>query len=157
MRRRGFTLVEILVVVLIVTFGFLALLTVYTHNVRHATMTRDQLLGTLVCENVLAEIRDHRYGTPPPAWWGHSGQLSPVEFRVVVQGRPVQTNFEKRVRTAPNGNGSFFDATKKQSTDTIEITVRWVEGTQDASAGVQKEFQWTMDVRREPDLVVPTL
>lgn len=155
MRQRGFTLVETLIVVLIVCFGFLALLTVYMHNVRYSAMSRAQLLAVMLAENKLSEIRDHPYGSPPPHLWGRRGHPEIREVPVVVQGRPVKTTFSYWVDIAPEGNGSFFNASKTQSTDTVEVGVEWREGTADSSAGVEKKLYWKFMVKREPDLVVP--
>lgn len=157
MRRRAFSLIEVLIVVLVVSFGFLALMTVYMSNVRHSTQSRGRMLAILVVESLLNEIKDHPYGTPPPEEWGDrdTGKPAVEVFQVIVQGRPVLTSFDKRIRIAPEGNGSFFDPSKKQGLDTVEVTVRWREGTADASAEAPKEIQFTMDVKRENDLVVP--
>jgi prepilin-type N-terminal cleavage/methylation domain-containing protein len=159
MRHRGFTLVEILVVLALVLFGLFALLSVYVANVRHATQSRARILGSVIAQNLLAEIRDHQYGTPPPANWGDPDptSLAPATetCRVFVQGRSVQTSFQKRVSIAPDGNGSFFDPRQRHASDKLLVTIRWVEGEDNQRASEEKNIAFTLLVRREPNLVVP--
>ena len=153
-------MVEVLIVCALLVFGFLALLTVYTSNLRNATLTRGSLLASLLCETMFAELREHRYGTPPPPSWGDQKTRTPARhaFAVWVQGRPVETTFEVLVMPAPGeSNGSFFDASKTNASDVIWCRIKWVEGTDDRGARAEKKFEFTLDVRRERNLVVPTV
>lgn len=157
--RAAVSMVEVLIVVFLLVFGMLVLLTVYTSNLRNATLTRGSLLASLICESIFAEVREHRYGSPAPPSWGDARTRTPFveSYPVWVQGRPVLTTFRVLITPAPNeSNGSFFDATKREANDVIWCRIEWDEGTDDKGARATKYFELTMDVRRERDLVVPT-
>jgi general secretion pathway protein I len=55
--RRGFTLIEVIVAVLVVALALSGLLMLTTQQVRQAGQLRDRTLGDFVAQNVLTQMR----------------------------------------------------------------------------------------------------
>lgn len=158
----GFTLIEVIVTIFIVTAGFLLLYTVFGLAIRHATQARDKLVAELVADGLVEEFSAHEYGEPLIHRYENKSLGSPwkkinyegktayeckQELLTIIQGRKVRTTYRK---IAWFENGSFVgDA--KGDIDKIHITIEWIEATGLQASGVKKKYVETMPVRRRLD------
>jgi hypothetical protein len=143
MNKRGFSLLEAMIAIFVVTAGMMVLASVFGIGLRHATQTRDRALAIVLAENLIEHVRSQPYGVSErPVEWGRDkpNEWSVHEMMVIVEGRKVETKFEHCIEVAEKergGNGSFFGE-GEDFTDVLKIQVRWREGTGVGSKGEDK-------------------
>lgn len=147
MRRRGLTLIEIIITVVVLVFGTFVVISTFSMDLRQSTQSRERLMAALVMENLLEEVLAHPYGSPIPSSW----QNHPVELTFIVEGRPQQTVFTRTVSQNKNfGNGSFFGTgAAGADSDKVDLLVTWVEASGQGSSGVEQSLSLELTVRRE--------
>ena len=144
MRRRGLSLVEAVVAVMVLATGGLAYLSVARTSTRAASQSRNYAMASLVAQNVIEEIGAHIYGQPRPNDWL---EFSPL---VIIEGRESRLKFEVSVESDPEagGNGSFFgDA--RGDVDILLVKVAWVEPKPSDQGSRRQEISFHLPVRRE--------
>ncbi|HXE73498.1 MAG TPA: prepilin-type N-terminal cleavage/methylation domain-containing protein [Candidatus Nitrosotenuis sp.] len=120
--RRGFTIIEILITMLVLAACFVALFMVFSGGARQAVASRNRTVAMLWAQSLLEEIRAHPYGTPEPASWKVE---QPAPVRVWVEGRPQDMTFTQKITYA---NASFIGKSS-QDTDEITLTISWREAS----------------------------
>ena len=123
--KRGFSLVEIIVALGLVMFGFFTFFSVFSTGSHHAIQTRNRAVANLMAQSYLEEFKAHTYGDPAPEVWSEEEE-SPI--RLVVRGREVQFKFHKEITYQ---NGSFVGESDENS-DVVRITITWREGVGDS-------------------------
>lgn len=145
MKRRGFTLIEVIVTCAVLLVGVLVIVSTFTMNLRHSTTTRDSLLAHLVMENLVEEALAHPYGRPAPPNWN----AEPVTFDLVVEGSRVQNSFRRTVKVDPNlGNGSVFGS-RSGDKDYLLLEVRWTEPSDPGARASDKSLSVPLTVVRK--------
>lgn len=139
MRKRGFTLVEVLMALAVIAVALLVFLSVFSSSGHHAVQSRNRTVAVMLAQTLLDEFEAHPYGEPEPPSWQETTE-EPVT--VWVQGRKQEMVFHKEITCA---NGSFVgDSTENQ--DLITLTITWSEGvgdklTEGVVAADNKELQ----------------
>ena len=123
--RRGFSLVEIIVALGLVMFGFFTFFSVFSTGSHHAIQTRNRAVANLMAQSYLEEFKAHSYGDPAPAAWSEEEDRP---LRLVVRGREVQFKFHKEITYQ---NGSFVGESDENN-DVVRITITWREGVGDS-------------------------
>ena len=145
MKRRGLTIIEVLICMAVLVVGILVIVSSFSINLRQSTQTRERLLADLVMESLVEEVLAHPYGDRAPATW----QQGEKSFEFIVEGREQQTRFVQSVSTAKNGNGSFL-GTGQGHFDQVTLTVKWTEASGVGNAAQDKTLSLDLSVRREP-------
>lgn len=148
MKRRGLTIIEVLITLAVLTVGILIIVSSYSMNLRQSTQSRERLLADLVMENLVEEVLSHPYGAPAPKSW-NQGERS---FEFIVEGRSQESKFVKSVVTnSATGNGSFLGQSQdaRLGTDVVTLKVTWTEATGVGNAGEDKSLTVDLGVRRE--------
>lgn len=132
MKRRGLTLLEIMIASVLLLYAAFALLSIYSTTARAEIHTQQRVLASMLGHNVLEEAEAHRFGLAAPADWklGSSGLESDwVEQRVpvVVDGRPVEARFHI-LRLWRNGSMVGRAAQTDQDWDVFTAIITWREG-----------------------------
>jgi prepilin-type N-terminal cleavage/methylation domain-containing protein len=147
--KRGFTLIEAMVAMSLLTVAFFTVLAFLEVNLRHSTQSRNQALATIQMENLMEEVRDHPYGQPAPSHWTDGKQ----EVRVIIDGRKVKTVLSYAVEVeSEKGNGSFFDGSKNDVSDHLALTVRWHQPTGPDGQFEERERVTKLTVWRDKDV-----
>jgi Tfp pilus assembly protein PilV len=153
--RQAFSLIEAIVAVFVIVFGFLVILSIYSTSSRHATQSRNHITACILADNLLAEFRDHPYGAPAPAQW-----TAPKTFTNVIESefltgsggaitkvnRIAKTTF---TTTITYSNGSFVGTSTSGNYDDVSFTISWSEGSGVGAARAQKQLQGMVTMRRE--------
>lgn len=148
MSRRGYSMVELLVAVLVASMVFITFLTVFSSSYRQASQTRNRAIAILLARSLLDEVENHPYGAHPPARWLTSEER-PVQMW--IQGRPATALFHKKFTYR---NGSFVTPSRTNDTDTVRIAISWNESVGDRRpittgvAGDNREIEVTIPVWR---------
>jgi prepilin-type N-terminal cleavage/methylation domain-containing protein len=135
----GFTMIEVLVTMVILTSGLMILFTVFNMVMRDASTTRNWMMAEIIADSLLEEILDHEYGTPIPPSWNQSQQV-----KAIIQGRPSVITFEKKVTTQ---YGSFA-GTGAGDYDQVDVKITWTEGTGPQGSARTKTYSESVWVRR---------
>ncbi len=151
-KRNAFTIIEVLITIFIIVSGFLVLYSVFTMAIRHATQTRNLVVGELMADSLIEEMKAHPYGTPlsndwkevqpatnPPTW-----EKKKTLF-AIIQGRKIVTTYVQRISFK---NGSLIGKSNADE-DLVYIGIYWVEGTGLHGSGVKKKYRETVSVRRQ--------
>lgn len=126
--RRAFSLVEIIVALGLVVFGFFTFFSVFSTGSHHAIQTRNRAVANLMAQSYLEEFKAHTYGDPAPEAWGVDEDRP---LRLVVRGREVEFKFHKEITFK---NGSFVGESDENN-DVARITITWREGVGDSQTG----------------------
>lgn len=121
MKRRGFTIAEMLVALFVLFVAFAALWTVFSGSSSQAVKSRNHTVALLFAQSFLEEVRAHPYGTPEPRSWKQS-HVRPVKVR--VEGREQALEFRQEISYA---NKSFIGQSDHDS-DEITLKLTWDEG-----------------------------
>lgn len=160
-RKKGFSIVEALIAIAIITFGFLVVVSLISANLRSTAGGRNRIFAAMVSSSMMERIRAHRYGDPIPQSWNDLGPYSPpaqpnnptwpyrdtLTYLIEGNSYPTTVYFYKTVTAQ---NGSFFGTTSGNC-DVITVTIRWKEemGTQ---GSVTKQLMARTEVRKDtPD------
>lgn len=150
MKRRGLSLIEVLIACAVLLIALLVLITSYSQSLRQATQTRERQLALIVADNLLERVRAHPYGTSKPDDWGSEKSLQTESFFLVIDGREVQAVFQTLIDVSDGGNGSFFGRSDKPH-DTLKYSVRWREPQPDGSS-LDKDLTFETTVWRQADV-----
>lgn len=120
-KRRGFSLIEIMIALAVCSIALLAFLTVFANNNDHALGSRNRSVAILMAESLMDDIESHTYGAPAPAGWADEVE-EPVS--VWVGSRQQQMVFHKSIAFE---NGSFV-GDGSGSSDMVTLTITWREG-----------------------------
>ena len=126
--RRGFSIVEIIVALGLVLFGFFTFFSVFSTGSHHAIQTRNRAVANLMAQSYLEEFKAHTYGDPAPSIWSKEEEKP---LRLVVRGREVQFKFHKEITYQ---NGSFVGKSN-ENTDRVKIRITWREAVGDSQTG----------------------
>lgn len=141
---RAFTIVEVLVAAAVLLVGITVIVSSFTMQLRHSSLTRDALMGHLVMENLVEEVLAHPYGRQAPSSWNSE----PVQFDWVVEGRRVSNAYHRKVEIDPKlGNGSFFGKTTGPN-DRVHLEVRWTTAAGTGSSAEDKSLSVELTVVR---------
>ena len=135
----GFTMIEVIVTMVLLTSGLLVLFTVFNMSMRYTATSRNWVVAEFLADSLLEEILDHDYGTPMPPSWNE-----PRKFRAILQGRPVVTSFTREV-TAKYGS---FTGENPGDYDQIDVVITWTEGTGPQGTPRTKSYYESVWVRR---------
>ena len=119
--RRGFSLVECLVAILVLMTVLSVSMTVFMMANREATMTRMRSGAVIVAESFFEEVADHEYGSPPYVWWPQGEEGVEVVFDSVVDGRLQSMKYRLYVSY---DNGSFVGRSTAAE-DAVTLKVVW--------------------------------
>lgn len=128
MRNRGFSLVEIMIALLLVAFGFFTFFSVFSTSSQHSIQTRNRAVANLLAQSYLEEFKAHSYGAPAPPSWS---EAEDKPLRLIVRGRETQFKFHKAITYK---NGSFV-GTSDENNDVVKIVITWRELAGDRQAG----------------------
>jgi prepilin-type N-terminal cleavage/methylation domain-containing protein len=147
-QRRGFTIIEVVIAMVVLAIGIMVIISSFSMNLRQSSQTREELMANLIMESLIEEVLDHTYGDAPPSTW-KGGQVS---FPGVVDGRTVQSVFTQKVDISKKtGSGSFFgQGDKGTNTDVVTMTVTWTQASAEGSAGQDKILTADLTVTRKP-------
>lgn len=132
MRRRGLTMMEVLIASVLLLYATFVLLSIYSTTARAEVHSQQRVMASMLGHNLLEEAEAHRFGVAPPADWklGESGlesawveQLVPV----VVAGRPVEARFHI-LRLWRNGAMVGRSGQPDQDWDLFTAIITWREG-----------------------------
>lgn len=122
MKRRGFSIIELVFALSILLMAFVVILTVFTKSNRYAVQSRNRTAAILLANSMMEEVEAHPYGSPKPKSWVYEVD-TPV--KVWTEGKRREMDFHKELKFE---NGSFIDTTKTDTHDTVTITISWHEG-----------------------------
>ena len=144
MTRRGISLTEVVVAIMVLATVVIAYFSVAGTATRSASQSRNYALATIVAQNAIEEISAHTYGQARPEAWE---SLSPF---MLVEGRESQVKFDLSVEPIPadGGNGSFFGEARG-NVDVLEVTVSWREPQPSGIDSREQEISFRLTVRRE--------
>jgi type II secretory pathway pseudopilin PulG len=140
MRRRGFTLIESLIALSIVMFGFLVIMSVFVTGSRGATLNRNRMTAFVLADNLLEEFREHTYGAPEPKSWRQDQSVI-----AVIEGRRQDVTYHVNIDYA---NGSFIGKGNGELSDDVTLRLSWREGTAVGGAGIDKSLTVKTSMRR---------
>lgn len=121
----GFSIVEIIIALGLVLFGFFTFFSVFSTGSHHAIQTRNRAVANLLAQSYLEEFKAHTYGDSAPEHWG---QEEDKPLRLVVRGREIQFKFHKEITYQ---NGSFVGQSD-ENTDRVKILITWREAVGDS-------------------------
>jgi len=124
-RRRGFTILEVVLALAVIAVAFLVLFSIFGSGARHAVQTRNRTMGMLVAQSIMEDLRGHQYGQPAPASWPIGPTPKTESFAFYVDGKPQEMVFRKQVTL---DNGSLVGAAAGDA-DRATIVVSWDELT----------------------------
>ena len=119
-RSKAFSVVEIVIALGLITFGFLTFFSVFSTSSHHATQTRNRAVANVLAQSYLEEFKAHPYGDAAPAHWSEEEDKP---LRLVVGGREQQFKFHK---TITYRNGCFVGQSDENS-DVVKIVITWRE------------------------------
>jgi Tfp pilus assembly protein PilV len=121
MRRRGLSLVEVIVAIGIAMFGFVTLITVFRANYKQSNQSRNRTVACSIMQSWMDEIEAHPYGlAAPPSW----STVEETPAKLWIEGRPQEMIYHKTI-TFENGG---FVGTGASNTDMVTIKLTWREG-----------------------------
>lgn len=121
MRRRGLSLVEIIIALAIAMFGFMTLITVFRANYKSSNQSRNRTVACGIMQTLMDEIEAHPYGLPAPPSWS---TVEETPAQLWIEGRPQEMIYHKKIEFQ---NGGFVGTSANQ-TDMVTITLSWREG-----------------------------
>lgn len=127
MRRRGFTLMEVLMAAGLLLFATWAFLDIYTTTTHFDVHSQNRGLATMIGQSVMEEIEAHPFGAPAPADWALAGNVGAwAEHRVPlwVEGRPVETLYHLQWNLQ---DGSFVGTGSGAESDVVTVVISWRE------------------------------
>lgn len=129
MRRRGFSIIELVLGLSLLIIATLVFLSVFSSSSQHALQSRNRTVATLLAHSLMDEMEAHPYGSAPPKSW-ETAVDRPV--KAWVEGNPQEMSFHKKITYQ---NGSFV-GTAAGDSDVATITISWREGVGTAQTGV---------------------
>lgn len=145
--KRGFTVTEAVVAVLVLATVLLAYYSLTQTTVRSVAQTRNYALATVAAENAIEEILAHPYGQPlPEKGWS-------FDPKVIIGGRASSTPFAVSVETdlKGGGNGSFLGKSQEDY-DFLTVTVSWREPEPSGVGSREQRLDFQLTVRRQYEL-----
>lgn len=139
MKKRGFTLVEVMIALALVVFGFFTFFSVFSSSSHHATQSRNRAVASMLAQNYLEEIEAHPYGAPAPKSWTEE---TDVPVKLWIQGRQQHHIFHKEFSYL---NSSFIGSSNEQQ-DVVTVTIRWSEGVGDDEVAGDQEKELSVQV-----------
>lgn len=152
-RQRGFTIMEGILALVLVTTALLTLLSVFTLVSSHARLSRDQVLARTVAATIQDEILAHGLGRsvlPPDYSPGDGGLKRTYEFPCTVEGRPADPlHYEVVLTPSSLGNGSFFrtNLDTLPASDVVHAKISWREAGREEQHEHKMEFDVTVVAR----------
>jgi type II secretory pathway pseudopilin PulG len=100
-RKKGFSLVEVIIASFIICSGFLVLLSVVVTSMKFSLQCRNRIFANIAANSILEELSAHSYGNTEPSFWH-----DPVIFKTYIQGHkePSLVAYHKEINYS---NGSF--------------------------------------------------
>lgn len=118
--KRGFSLVELVIAMALIVFGFFTFFSVFSTSSHHAKQTRNRAVANVLAQSYLEEFKAHTYGDPAPKSW-EEAEDRPI--RLVVRGRVQDFKFHK---TIAYKNGSFVGKSNADN-DVVKMVITWRE------------------------------
>ncbi|MGE0491547.1 MAG: hypothetical protein AB7S38_20215 [Vulcanimicrobiota bacterium] len=118
--RRGFSVVEIVIALILMTLGFFTFFSVFSSSARQSAQSRMRTLAARVAINYLEEFEAHPYGEPAPKNWSEETDTPAVLF---IKGRQQQMILHKKIEFQ---NGSFI-GNAADNNDIVTLTLTWRE------------------------------
>lgn len=137
--RRAFTLVEVMIALALVIFGFFTFFSVFSSSAHHATQSRNRAVATMLAQNYLEEIEAHPYGADPPQSWT---EKTDVPVKLWIQGRQQHHIFEKEFKFDTQG----FIGKSNEQQDVVTVIIRWKEGVGDDEVAGDQEKEISVQV-----------
>lgn len=122
--KRGFSVVEIIIALVLMVLGFFTFFSVFSSSARQSAQSRMRTLASRVAINYLEEFEAHPYGEPPPKNWLEETDTPAVLF---IKGRQQQMILHKKIEFE---NGSFIGKSTENN-DVATITLTWRENVGD--------------------------
>ena len=140
-RSRAFSVVEIVISMAIIVFGFLTFFSVFSTGSHHAKQTRNRAVANLLATSYLEEFKAHPFGEDAPKHWEEE-EDRPI--RLVVGGREQQFKFKKVITYQ---NGSFVWQSNNNS-DVVKLVISWRElpGDKQTEAASDENKQLEVEV-----------
>jgi len=120
MKRSAFSVIEVVIALGLIVFGFFTFFSVFSTGSHHATQTRNRAVANLIAQSYLEEFTAHTYGDPAPEHWSESDERP---LKLVVRGREQNLDFSKTITFA---NGSFVGESEENQ-DLVKIVITWKE------------------------------
>ena len=144
-RNSGFSIIEILIALLLVVFGFFTFFSVFSTSSQHATQTRNRAVANLLAQSYIEEFKAHSYGSPASKHWE---EVEDKPLRLYVRGRMQKYSFHK---TISYKNRSFIGESDENS-DLVTLVISWREGVGTKSTGANAP---DADDNKQLDIQVP--
>jgi prepilin-type N-terminal cleavage/methylation domain-containing protein len=135
MKRRGFTIIEIIMAVAIILVGVIAVARINPLAYRSSTLTKDHLTALRIARNVIERVRARPFGA----------DVTDLQGPVTVKGEAVEDNPVSQVYQV-----ATVQTALGATSGTVDVTVTWTEGTGTGSAGTAKSLTLTGGLCREP-------
>lgn len=120
MKKRGFSLIEIMIALGLVVFGFFTFFSVFATSSQHSIQTRNRAVANLLAQSYLEEFEAHTYGDPAPEKWKEEEDRP---LRLVARGRETEFKFHKAITFQ---NGSFVGESDENH-DLVKVVITWRE------------------------------
>lgn len=118
--RRAFSTSEILIAMLLIGLALAILLVSWKRSRQLSSLTRNRAAAVLQAENLLEEIRAHRFGQPAPASW-ENPQQPPLEIWVNEKRQSFSVRQSLSFKT-----GAFVGKpAQDKSRDEVTIKLNW--------------------------------
>lgn len=140
-KLRGFSLIEIMIAMALMMFGFFTFFSVFSSGSHHAKQTRNRAVAMVLAESYMDEFKAHTYGDPAPKLWDEP-EDKPI--RLVVGGREQQFKYHKTIQYK---NGSFVGKSKEDF-DLVTMVISWREnvGDRETPSGQDDNKQLKIEV-----------
>ena len=137
---KGFTILEVLITIFIITSGFMILYTVFSMQIRHSLQSRSMISAEIIADSTIEEIKAHPYGEPIPKEW-----KEPVFTHAYIHGRKITTEYKKDF----NFENKSFIGEEEGDSDKVTIEITWTDATGIEGSGVTRKYKEIFLVRRE--------
>lgn len=130
MRRRGFTIIEILIALAVLVYAFMAFLQVYATAAQQEVQSQNRALAAVLGQSYLDQFEAHRYGAPPLDLWGLGGPgqkesqwMECSGPTIFVEGRPVEADFHAKIFLKTGG----LTQAQSGAYDIVTLVISWSE------------------------------
>lgn len=156
MRRRGFTLIEVLVAFFIISCCAGGILLALVLNLAESKDSREQIMARMLASSAIDELRAHRFGSEdgPPGWTDTGqGWSRTVTVATIVAGMPSPSEFQLKLTPQPAQHGQGL--TPGEQLVTLDMAWQETSGPKTLSFDIPMPVGWNQPVQRgdQPDAV----